>query len=311
MAYALFPATAGNYVGDLRGGHRGAGDQRGGRDGGRGRRQRDHDLDDRRGRPTAASTYGTAPDALNQNATDAALGTSHSVPLTGLTQGTRYYYRVRSADAAGNATTVARDGERAGRVRHAARRPSPRPRLSRRARRARGNAASLNANDDNFFEVNSTTSARARPPGTAASPASPRRSAASRDLQGQELALVHADGRDLALDDSTWQQLDSRAVSTTEVTIADLAPSGHRRRLRSATGELRVRVRCTHDGELLRVGRAHADQVHALAGGPLSGAAARAAPAPGARSGRSPGRAARRRARRRPGRERRGRSANR
>src|SRR5206468_6134901 len=33
-----------------------------------------------------------------------ALVTAHSVPLSGLTAGTTYYYRVRSADAAGNAT---------------------------------------------------------------------------------------------------------------------------------------------------------------------------------------------------------------
>ena len=67
--------------------------------------------------------------------------------------------------------------------------------------------------------------------------------------------------------DSAWQQLDSRAVGTTEVTIADLAPGGRRRRLRSAMGEV-ARARALHDdgewnffpsGEVMRI---------RLAGGP-------------------------------------------
>ena len=49
--------------------------------------------------------YGTDPDALTQSVTDGALATSHSLPLTGLTPSTTYYYRVTSADAADNTTT--------------------------------------------------------------------------------------------------------------------------------------------------------------------------------------------------------------
>jgi VCBS repeat-containing protein len=47
--------------------------------------------------------YGTAPDALNLSEVAAALVTSHNLMLTGLTLNTTYYYRVTSADAAGNA----------------------------------------------------------------------------------------------------------------------------------------------------------------------------------------------------------------
>lgn len=47
--------------------------------------------------------YGTTT-SLGSSATGAA-GTSHSVALTGLANGTTYYYRVTSADAAGNSTT--------------------------------------------------------------------------------------------------------------------------------------------------------------------------------------------------------------
>jgi hypothetical protein len=54
---------------------------------------------------TSRVDYGTSATSLNLNATVAGLATSHSVPLTGLTPNTRYYYRVTSADAAGNSTT--------------------------------------------------------------------------------------------------------------------------------------------------------------------------------------------------------------
>jgi hypothetical protein len=46
---------------------------------------------------------GTNPDSLATGTVNPALVTAHSVPLSGLTAGTTYYYRVRSADAAANA----------------------------------------------------------------------------------------------------------------------------------------------------------------------------------------------------------------
>jgi hypothetical protein len=54
---------------------------------------------------TSRVDYGTSATSLNLNATVAGLSTTHSVPLAGLTPNTRYYYRVTSADAAGNSTT--------------------------------------------------------------------------------------------------------------------------------------------------------------------------------------------------------------
>ncbi|GGB92486.1 N,N-dimethylformamidase beta subunit family domain-containing protein [Dyadobacter sediminis] len=50
--------------------------------------------------------YGTASGQLNQNASDAELVTSHTVTFSGLSAGTTYYYRVVSADAAGNSTVM-------------------------------------------------------------------------------------------------------------------------------------------------------------------------------------------------------------
>ncbi|MGH7724670.1 MAG: N,N-dimethylformamidase beta subunit family domain-containing protein [Candidatus Eiseniibacteriota bacterium] len=49
--------------------------------------------------------YGTSPGLLDQSASLGALVVGHSVPLTGLAQGTTYYYRVTSADAATNPAT--------------------------------------------------------------------------------------------------------------------------------------------------------------------------------------------------------------
>ncbi len=49
--------------------------------------------------------YGTAPDALTLTASAPGLASTHTITLNGLTSGTTYYYRVRSADGAGNATT--------------------------------------------------------------------------------------------------------------------------------------------------------------------------------------------------------------
>ncbi len=53
---------------------------------------------------TTSIAYGTSPAALTSTSTGA-IGTSHSVGLTGLAEGTTYYYRVTSADEAGNSTT--------------------------------------------------------------------------------------------------------------------------------------------------------------------------------------------------------------
>jgi hypothetical protein len=53
---------------------------------------------------TSRVDYGTSSASLTLNATTAGLSTSHSVTLNGLVANTRYYYRVTSADGAGNTT---------------------------------------------------------------------------------------------------------------------------------------------------------------------------------------------------------------
>ncbi len=46
--------------------------------------------------------YGTQPDALSQNVTEAGLVTQHAISLSGLLPKTTYYYRVASSDESGN-----------------------------------------------------------------------------------------------------------------------------------------------------------------------------------------------------------------
>ncbi|MDQ1468413.1 MAG: hypothetical protein QOH10_2828, partial [Actinomycetota bacterium] len=56
--------------------------------------------------PSSSSVaYGTAANALNQNQSDPALVTSHTITLSGLTPGTRYSYRATSTDGSGNAAS--------------------------------------------------------------------------------------------------------------------------------------------------------------------------------------------------------------
>ena len=59
---------------------------------------------------TSVVDYGTSPGTLDQRRTGAE-GTAHAVDLDGLAPNTRYYFRVTSADAAGNATTSPAPGD--------------------------------------------------------------------------------------------------------------------------------------------------------------------------------------------------------
>jgi hypothetical protein len=54
---------------------------------------------------TSRVDYGTAAGSLTQNATTPGLTTTHSVTVSGLTAATNYFFRVTSADAAGNSAT--------------------------------------------------------------------------------------------------------------------------------------------------------------------------------------------------------------
>jgi len=55
---------------------------------------------------TSRVDYGTSPSTLSGTATVSGQSTAHSVPLTGLASDTTYYFRVTSADGAGNTSTA-------------------------------------------------------------------------------------------------------------------------------------------------------------------------------------------------------------
>jgi hypothetical protein len=129
---------------------------------------------------------------------------------------------------------------------------------------AGGGASSLAADDNAYYSVNSTTS------GT-------RTTAWYGSFTGVSNALTdlrvsykgnHSRSATQAISiwrwtDSTWVQLDSRSVSTTEVLVADRLPPGALADYVSGTsgeGEVRVRVRATRGdasftarGDLLKI----------------------------------------------------------
>ena len=115
-----------------------------------------------------------------------------------------------------------------------------------------GSAANLASNDDSYFEVNSTTSGQKTTEwygsftGVANSLSNLRVSYAGKNSRSctQTVAIWN-------WNNTSWVQLDSRTVGTTEVSIANLVPGGTLSRYVSGTtgdGELRVRVRCRVSG---------------------------------------------------------------
>ncbi len=187
--------------------------------------------------------YGTSPTALTQNASDAAMVTAHSVRLTGLTPGTTYHYRVRSADASGNAATA--PSTPASFAIPVTAFPAATV-IETGTLRGTGTFSALTADDNVFFQVNSTTS------GTRTTSWWGSFTGVPAGLSNLRVTYVGRNSRSCTQvvaawrwTDSTWQQLDSRAVGNADVTLADLAPAGAAGGYVSPTGELRVRVRCT------------------------------------------------------------------
>ena len=181
--------------------------------------------------------------AYGSTASNASNVTSHSIPLTSLNANTLYHYRVTSTDGAGNPATSADNTFQT----------LPAPVITNYAPTATtilagslnsGTFSNLATNNASYYQVNSTTSA----PRTSDWYASVTIS----QLPGSVTKLTTTyDGNNsrsvtqtLFLFDwstATWTQVDSRAVSTTDVTITNVqtAPAN----FISPTGEIRLRVR--------------------------------------------------------------------
>ncbi len=122
-----------------------------------------------------------------------------------------------------------------------------------------GSATSLAANDDAFYEVNSSTSGQKTTEwygsftGVSNALSNLRVSYAGKNSRSctQTVAIWN-------WNNTSWVQLDSRSVGTTEVSIANLVPGGTLSRYVSGTtgdGELRVRVRCRVSGAVVLLER--------------------------------------------------------
>ena len=205
--------------------------------------------------------YGTSESALTQNASDPAVVTAHSVRLTGLTPGITYHYRVRSADGSGNASTAPALGSPPATVAvPVAVTAFPSATAIETGTLREGSAAALTADDNVFFRVNSTTS------GTRTTSWYGSFAGVPAALSDLKVTYVGRNSRSCTQvvaawrwTDGTWQQLNSRSVGTSDVTLADLVPPGTAASYVSPAGEVRVRVRCTANanffasGDLMRI----------------------------------------------------------
>ncbi len=111
-----------------------------------------------------------------------------------------------------------------------------------------GSAANLGANDDSYFEVNSTTS------GTRTTDWYGTFTGVPNSLTTLRVAYTGKNSQSCTQvvwiwrwSTSSWRELSQRTVGTTEVALVNLAPSGSAANYVSGSsgdGEVRVRVRC-------------------------------------------------------------------
>jgi fibronectin type 3 domain-containing protein len=199
----------------------------------------------------ARVNYGTSSSNLNLNVTSATLATSRTLTLTGLTANTTYFYRVVSADAAGNSTTSPNPPTAPLSFVTPAQ-PSSVTILTGTLNS--GNAASLANDDNNNYQVNSTTTGTRTTAWYATFTNIPNNATSLRityrgsnsNTCSQDIDIWNWSGA------GSWSTMDNnRNVGTTEVTVANLVPSGTIANYISGTtgsGDVRVRVICTDNG---------------------------------------------------------------
>jgi hypothetical protein len=113
-----------------------------------------------------------------------------------------------------------------------------------------GTTASLNADDNNYYGVNSTTS------GTLTTSWYGSFASVPSNLSNLKITYKGKNSRTCtqtiaiwSWTTSAWVQLDSRSVGTTEILISNLSPTGTLGNYVGSTGELRIRVRNTRNSQ--------------------------------------------------------------
>ncbi|MBI2619069.1 MAG: T9SS type A sorting domain-containing protein [Ignavibacteriales bacterium] len=195
---------------------------------------------------TSVVRYGTSPGNHATTVSNTSLVTAHRVGLTGLSASTTYYYVVESADAAGNTSTSSEfsfaTSSTSGPVNYAASSTS-----ILTGTLSSGSHTNLASDDGSYFVVNSARSGNSSITdwyGQAViseSPGSVTKLTVTYDgkysaSRTQVLYLFN-------FSNSSWTQIDSRTVGTTDVTVtvSQASPAS----FISSGREIRLRVRAT------------------------------------------------------------------
>jgi hypothetical protein len=126
-----------------------------------------------------------------------------------------------------------------------------------------GSAASLSSDDDNYFQVNSTSTFGVRTASAYGSFTGVPKTLSNLKITYKGKSSVNGTMQTIAIwrwTTNSWVQLNSSSVGTTEVQISNLTPGGTLANYVSSSGELRVRVQCTKSftnffssGDLLQI----------------------------------------------------------
>jgi phosphodiesterase/alkaline phosphatase D-like protein len=192
--------------------------------------------------------YGTSP-ALGSSVANSDLVTAHSLSLTGLSSNTTYYYRVVSADAAGNVATVPADAPASFATPPQTVTGFPAIAIVQSGTLLFGSAASLAADDNAYFLFSSATLDTHITSAFAAFENVPNNLRNLRvNFQGRNSRSCSQTISVWRWSTKNWVQIDSRLVGTGEVLLADMVTPGAPASFvsgDSGNGELRVRIQCS------------------------------------------------------------------
>jgi hypothetical protein len=188
--------------------------------------------------------YGPSPE-LGSSIASSDLVRWHNLTLTGLSPNTTYYYRVTSADAAGNTATVPGDAPASFTTPPQTVTAFPATVIVQNGIFLGGSAASLAADDNIYFQVSSSLF------GTSAYAVFRNVPNSLRNLrvtfQGKNSQSCTQTISVWRWSTSSWVPIDSRYVAAGDVLLADLVTPGAPASFVGnwGKGELRVRIQCS------------------------------------------------------------------